>query len=98
MLSFDQERVAAPAPAPAKPPASAAAPAQEFIFASSVPGLFFLNPSTKAYESKSSGMIGCVIVGGGAAYNLMFYDSNKATLCVTPISPAVRSSSLLFAS
>lgn len=34
-------------------------------------------------------MVGCVIVGGGASYNLMFYDANKATLCVTPVSPSV---------
>lgn len=80
-------KAASPAPAPAS-----SQPAQEFIFAISVPGLFFLNPATQAYDSKSASMVGCVIVGAGASYNLMFYDSNKATLCVTPVSPSVSSS------
>ena len=72
-----------------------AAPAQEFIFAISVPGLFFLNPTTQAYDSKSGSMVGCVIVGSSASYNLMFYDSNKQTLFVTPVSPTVSVSSRL---
>jgi hypothetical protein len=71
------------APAPTKP-------AADFIFATSVPGLFFLNATTGAYEPKSSGAIGCVVVGAALSYNLMFYDSTKAQLSITPITPSVR--------
>jgi len=68
-------------------PGAAAAPAAkpEFIFVTTVPGLFFLNPATRSYEGKGTGNIGCVIVGSSAAYNLMFYDGSRVTLLTAPV-------------
>jgi hypothetical protein len=79
-------------------PGAAAAPAAkpEFIFVTTVPGLFFLNPSTRSYEGKGTGNIGCVIVGSSAAYNLMFYDGSRVTLLTAPVAQ-VRSGSAGFA-
>lgn len=70
--------------------AGAAAPKAEFIHVTSVPALFFLNPSTRTYEGKGTGNIGCVIVGAVTSYNLMFYDASKTTLLKTPVVPQVR--------
>jgi hypothetical protein len=68
-------------------PGAAAAPTAkpEFIFVTTVPGLFFLNPATRSYEGKGTGNIGCVIVGSSAAYNLMFYDGSRVTLLTAPV-------------
>lgn len=57
----------------------------EFIFVTSVPGLFYLNPSTRAYEGKGVGNIGCVVVGSGLSYSLMLYDASKQTLLACPV-------------
>ena len=58
-----------------------------------VAGLFFLQPRGGGYEARGAGAaIGCVVVGAGAQYNLMFYDAAKTSLFVTPVSPAVRPS------
>ena len=63
----------------------------EFIFATAVSGLFFLKPGGGGYEARGAGAsIGCVVVGAGAVYNLMFYDAAKTTLLVTPVTQMVR--------
>jgi len=62
----------------------------EFIFVTAVAGLFYLT-KTGGYEPRGAGAsIGCVVVGAGVAYNLMFYDAAKTTLLVAPVNAAVR--------
>jgi hypothetical protein len=84
----------APAPAPAPAPAAAASSAPAYIFASSVPALYKYTPETKKYESRSTGPVGCAIVGSGASYSFLFYDQNKQTICVAPVTPSVRAPGL----
>jgi hypothetical protein len=81
---------AAPAPAPAAAPAAASSGAAEYIFVTSVQGLYFYNPTSRSYESRATSVVGCVIVGSGASYSLMFYDSNRTTLVLAPITQQVR--------
>ena len=76
---------------PAAPVTVTAAPknAPEYVLVASVPALFHLNPATGGYESKSNAQVGCVIVGSGAAYQLLFYDTSKVTLTSTQITAEV---------
>jgi hypothetical protein len=62
----------------------------QYILVASVPAVYLFNAASRAYEPRTSGAVGCVIVGGGAAYSLMFYGQDKATVCLAPITPAVR--------
>lgn len=84
----------APAPAPAAAaPASASAPttsSAQYIMTTSVGALYLYNASTRGYDAKSSaGLVGCVIVGQGVSYSLMFYGQDKVTIFKELISPTV---------
>ncbi len=60
-----------------------------YIYATSVQALFTYNAGTRTYDPLSKGPTGCVIVGSNTQYSLMFYDANKTTLCMAPITPQV---------
>jgi len=88
----------APAPAPTSAPApapSAAAPSSastaQYIMTSSVGAVYLYNTSTRGYDAKSgSGPVGCVIVGQGVNYSIMFYGQDKVTILKEPITSTVR--------
>lgn len=67
-----------------------AARSPEIIFATGAAALFFLNAASGAYETRGTGAIGVVVVGSGAAYSVLCYDSGKATLVTVPITTTVR--------
>ena len=73
-----------------KPAAAAASGAPAYIFSTSVSALYSFDQASRKYEPKTTTPAGCVIVGSGTAYRLMFYDQAKVTLSLTDISPQVR--------
>jgi len=78
---------AAPTPAPAPAPASSAV---QYIMTASVGALYLYNTTTRGYDAKSSaGPVGCVIVGQGVSYSLMFYGQDKVTIFKELITPTV---------
>jgi len=89
----------APAPAPAPAPSSAPAPSAtttstasvaQYIMTSSVGAVYLYNTSTRGYDAKSgSGPVGCVIVGQGVNYSIMFYGQDKVTILKEPITSTV---------
>ena len=90
---------AKPAPAPTPAPSSAPAPsatttstasAAQYIMTSSVGAVYLYNTSTRGYDAKSgSGPVGCVIVGQGVNYSIMFYGQDKMTILKEPITSTV---------
>lgn len=81
-----QQQSATPAAAPAAAPTAASA----IVYSTSV-ALFKYDTSARKYVQMSDAAapsnvtIGCVIVGSGTAYTLLFYTASKQHVCAVPV-------------